>query len=141
MDVTEDPVQRAASKMAGSMNLDPLDEGDAIGAKATEKMFNVHWLDEETEERLSVAVEVQSHTIVLDVILAGINSLNEKLSKEKRKFGFQLAKDPSLYSLMLADEDMEPEEPGKLQSKKRSRIVSRSIRSTLVVSLTCSSSK
>lgn len=112
MDVTEDPAQKAASKMAGSMNLEPLDEEEATGGKTTEKMFTVHWMDEETEERLNVAVEVQSHTIVLDVILAAINSLNEKLSKEKRKFGFQLAKDPSLYSLMLADEDMEPEEPG-----------------------------
>lgn len=112
MNVEDDPQQRGASKMASSMNFDKLDEEETGSARRVEDVFTVHWIDEKSGERLSVAVEVQSHSIVLDVILASVNHLNEKIGKEKKKFNFQLAKDPNLYSLMLADEDLEPEEPG-----------------------------
>lgn len=102
---------KAAQKQATSMNLEPLDEESGGGQKTSEELFTVHWADEESGQKIIVPVEVQAHSIVLDVILAALGSLNEKLGKEHRQLGFLLQRDPNLYSLMLADEDLEPEEP------------------------------
>lgn len=111
----DDANPKAAPKQATSMNLEPLDEEAGGGHKgAEEQQFTVHWADDETGEKISVPVEIQAHSIVLDIILAALGLLNEKLGKEYRRLGFQLARDPNLYSLMLADEDLEPEEPGTL---------------------------
>jgi hypothetical protein len=108
----DDPKQKGANTLATSMNLDPHDEESGGGQKGAEEVFTIHWADDETGEKIKVSVEVQAHHIVLDVILAGIGALNEKLAKEHRKLGFIFTRDPNLYSLMLADEDEEPEEPG-----------------------------
>jgi hypothetical protein len=108
----DDQRPKAAQNPASSMNFDPLDEESGGGNKGTEEIFTVHWTDEDSDEKISVPVEVQAHSIVLDVILAALGLINEKLGKEYRKLGFQLARDPNLYSLMLADEELEPEEPG-----------------------------
>lgn len=116
MNVEEDPAQRGTSKLASSMNFERIEPDDPGSGRRAEEVFTVHWTEENTGEKLSVAVEVQSHSMVLDVIMAAVNNLNEKITKDKKKFRFQLAKEPSLYSLLLADEDLEPEEPGNVHS-------------------------
>ena len=79
------------------------------------EQFNVHWTDEDTGAREEVQIEIPSYSIVLDAIMAAIEAFNRKWATEKPAHGIRLNKDPNLYSLMLADEDFEPEEPGILR--------------------------
>lgn len=77
--------------------------------------FNVHWSDGEDRLRMVTQIEIPSHSIVVDAIVAAIDGFNQSIEEEFKFMQFSFNRtNPQSFGMAVADDDYEAEEPGNL---------------------------